>query len=84
MINVENDGNVATIDVREIVKKGRHPKGEIFEYVKKLPVGTIVEIHVPHRAQPLVSGLSSLGMNVVVKELAMDHFLLRTIKLEEI
>ncbi|HET7627168.1 MAG TPA: amino acid decarboxylase [Bacillales bacterium] len=81
MIHVQREGDRAVIDVRELVKKGHHPKGEIFQYVKEAPVGTLLEIHVPHRAQPLVSGLSALGLNVIVKELSMDHFLLRTVKL---
>ena len=84
MIEVQHDGEHAIIDVREIVKQGHHPKGEIFKFIKEAPVGTFLEVHVPHKAQPLVAGLESMGLNVVTKELAMDHFLIRTIKLSEI
>jgi hypothetical protein len=85
MIEVQHDGQRAIIDVREIVKKGQHPKGEIFKYIKEeAPIGTIIEIHVPHRAEPLVAGLKSFGLNVTINELAMDHFLIRTFKLSEI
>lgn len=85
MIEVKREGDVAVIDVREIVKSGQHPKGEIFKYIKEeAPVGTIIEIHVPHRAEPLVAGLKSFGLNVVMKELAWDHYLIRTLKLSEI
>lgn len=84
MIDIQHEGERAVIDVRELVKQGHHPKGEIFKYVKEAPVGTLFEIHVPHRAQPLVAGLESFGLNVIVKELAWDHYLIKTFKLSEI
>lgn len=84
MIDVKQEGPRLSIDVRENIRNGEHPKAEIFRYVKEAPVGTVIEIHVPHKAGPLISGLESFGLNVVTHELAWDHYLIRTVKLEEI
>jgi hypothetical protein len=48
------------------------------------PVGTIFEIHLPHRGEPLIGSLQSVGMNVIVNELEPMHFRLMAIKLDEI
>lgn len=79
---IDNDERIV-IDVRERIKKGEHPRGEIFKYVRHAPVGKIIEIHVPHQAQPLVSGLESLGFNVIINELAPDHYRLMLIKIAQ-
>ncbi|MFE8698737.1 amino acid decarboxylase [Cytobacillus sp. FJAT-53684] len=84
MIDVQLDGERAIIDVRGNIARGEHPKNEIFKYVKEAPVGTIIEIHVPFRAEPLIGALSSFGLNVTITELAPDHFRLMTVKLNEI
>lgn len=84
MIHVERDGQRAIIDVRENIRRGEHPKGHIFNYVKEAPKGTIFEIHVPFRAEPLINGLSSFGLNVIVNELAPDHYRLMAVKLSDI
>lgn len=84
MLDVKIDGQRAIIDVRERVKKGEHPKNEIFEYVKQAPVGTIFEIHMPHKGEPLIAGLSNFGMNVIANEIEPGHFRLMTVKLAEI
>ena len=84
MLNVQNNGAVATIDVREDIARGEHPKNKIFQYVKEAPIGTVIEIHVPFRAEPLIASLSSFGLNVVVNELSPDHFRLMAVKLNNI
>jgi hypothetical protein len=77
------DGKKAIIDVRERVLKGEHPRKEILDYIKAAPVGTVFEIHIPHRGEPLIAGFQAMGMNVIVKEIEPGHFLLTTVKLTE-
>lgn len=83
MLDVKMEGQRAIIDVRERILRGEHPRAEIFEYVKNAPVGTIFEIHLPHKAQPLIAGLSNFGMNVITNELAPGHFRVMAVKLNE-
>jgi len=74
MLDVTYKGNIAMIDVRKRILRGEHPKAEIFEFVKAAERGTIVEIHLPHSAPPLIAGLESLGFNAIMNELAPDHY----------
>ena len=74
----------AVMDIRERIAKGEHPRREILNFVKEAPIGTIFEIHLPHRGEPLIASLQSLGMNVIVNELEPMHFRLMAIKLDEI
>lgn len=74
----------AVMDIRDRIAKGEHPRREILNFVKAAPVGTIFEIHLPHRGEPLIASLQSLGMNVIVNELESIHFRLMAIKLDEI
>ncbi|MFL6563149.1 MAG: amino acid decarboxylase [Bacillus sp. (in: firmicutes)] len=74
----------AVMDIRERIEKGEHPRREILNFVKAAPVGTIFEIHLPHRGEPLIGSLQSLGMNVIVNEIESMHFRLMAIKLDEI
>ena len=71
------------MDVRERVVKGEHPRREILNFLKAAPVGTIFEIHLPHRGEPLIANLQSFGMNVIVNEIAPMHFRLMAVKLDE-
>jgi hypothetical protein len=74
----------AVMDIRSRIAKGEHPRREILNFVKEAPIGTIFEIHLPHRGEPLIASLQSLGMNVIVNELEPMHFMLMAIKLDEI
>ncbi|MFB5198254.1 amino acid decarboxylase [Bacillus sp. AFS073361] len=74
----------AVMDIRERIAKGEHPRREILNFVREAPVGTIFEIHLPHRGEPLIASLQSLGMNVIVNEVEPMHFRLMAIKLDEI
>ncbi|QIZ06788.1 amino acid decarboxylase [Priestia megaterium] len=74
----------AVMDIRERIAKGEHPRREIINIVKAAPVGTLFEIHLPHRGEPLIGSLQSLGMNVIVNEIEPMHFRLMAIKLDEI
>ncbi|MGF6951972.1 hypothetical protein QF028_004477 [Neobacillus sp. B4I6] len=74
----------AVMDIREHIAKGEHPRREIINFVKAAPVGTLFEIHLPHRGEPLIGSLQSLGMNVIVNEIEPMHFRLMAIKLDEI
>lgn len=84
MLDVQLEGKRALIDVRERILKGEHPRNEIFDYVKQAPVGTIVEIHLPHKAGPLVKGLEGFGLSVISNQFGPDHFRMLTVKLNEI
>lgn len=81
VIELKTDGNVVTIDVREQIRRGEHPRGEIIQAVREAKPGTVFDIHVPHRTQPLIQELEALGLNVLVKELDMRHFRLMVAKL---
>ena len=81
MVKVEWEDEVAVIDVREQIRRGEHPRQEILELVLGMKTGTVVQIHLPHRAQPLASALESKGMPCVMNELAPDHFRLMCVKL---
>ncbi|MEY2195200.1 amino acid decarboxylase [Neobacillus sp. BF23-41] len=74
----------AVMDIRERIAKGEHPRREIINFVKAAPVGTLFEIHLPHRGEPLIGSLQSIGMNVIVNEIEPMHFRLMAIKLDEI
>lgn len=74
----------AVMDIRERIAKGEHPRREILNFVKAAPVGTIFEIHLPHRGEPLIGSLQSFGLNVIVNELEPMHYRLMAIKLDEI
>jgi hypothetical protein len=71
------------MDVRERIAKGEHPRRELLNVINAAPVGTIFEIHLPHRGEPLIASLQSLGMNVIVNELEPMHFRLMAVKLNE-
>jgi hypothetical protein len=81
MKNIQLDGKRAVLDIRERVLKGEHPRQEILDFVMESPKGTIFEIHLPHRAEPLVASFQSLGMNAIVNEMEPGHFRLMAIKL---
>jgi hypothetical protein len=84
MSSFQIEGQRAVIDIRERVLKGEHPRREILNFVKTAPVGTIFEIHLPHRGEPLVATFQSLGMNAIVNEVEPEHFRLMAIKMNEI
>lgn len=74
----------AILDVRERIAKGEHPRREILNFIKCAPIGTIFEIHLPHRGEPLIATIQSLGMNVIVNEIEPMHFRLMAVKLSEL
>lgn len=84
MSSFQIENQRAVIDIRERVLKGEHPRREIINFVKSAPVGTIIEIHLPHRGEPLVATFQSLGLNAIVNEMEPDHFRLIAMKLNEI
>ncbi|MBP1948555.1 amino acid decarboxylase [Virgibacillus litoralis] len=81
MLDVQLEGKRAIIDLRERILNGEHPRNEVFNYVKQAPLGMIIEVHVPHEAQPLVGGLESFGLNVITDQLEIGHYRLMTVKL---
>lgn len=81
MLEVTFKGNIASIDVRERILKGEHPKREIIDFIKDAKQGTIIEIHLPHRAEPLSAALESIGISAITNAIATDHYRLRCVKL---
>jgi hypothetical protein len=84
MSSFQIENQRAVIDIRERVLKGEHPRREIIDFVKSAPVGTLFDIHLPHRGEPLIATFQSLGMNAIVNEIEPTHFRLMAIKLNEI
>jgi hypothetical protein len=80
MLNVQREGTKAIIDVRELIKQGIHPRGEIIEFIKEAELGTIIEIHLPLPGQPLVAAVEQLGLNAVVNEIEPDHYRILILK----
>jgi hypothetical protein len=81
MLEVIYEGKIAKIDVRQRILRGEHPRSEILDFVKQANPGTIIEIHLPHAAQPLVTAVESLGINPVLNKLDTDHYRLMCVKL---
>jgi hypothetical protein len=81
MLEVEFKGNVAIIDIRERILKGEHPKREIIEFVKEAKQGTIIEIHLPHRAEPLSAALESIGISAIINAITPEHYRMMCVKL---
>lgn len=77
------DGTRAIIDVRERVLRGEHPRKEILDFVKSTPVGTVIEVHLPHQGEPLAAGFTAMGMNAIINELEPGHYRLMAVKLED-
>ncbi|MCF8564340.1 amino acid decarboxylase [Alicyclobacillus tolerans] len=80
MIEVQTEGNHVSIDVRDLISRGQHPRNEILNVVQEASANTVFEIHVPHYTKPLVENLESMGLRVVVKQLEPRHFVLLTVK----
>lgn len=74
MLHIQYEGNIARIDLRERILKGEHPKQEILEFVKSAKPGTIIEMHLPHPAQPLANVLQSMGYPTISHQLSLDHY----------
>ncbi|QQE81500.1 amino acid decarboxylase [Alicyclobacillus sp. SO9] len=69
------------MDVRQLIMQGHHPRGEILQVVDTAPPNTVVEIHVPHRTQPLINALEGMGLNVVVNQMGAAHVRLMAVKM---
>ncbi len=82
MFQVKQEGVRMIIDVREMVKRGMHPRKEIIDCVRNASKGTIFEIHLPHPGQPLISAIEQLGLDCVLNQLGPGHFRLLTLKME--
>lgn len=81
LLQVEQDGPRLIIDAREAIRAGRHPRAEILTLVQDAPSGTLCEVHLPHRPEPLIAALQQLGMNVTVSEQSPGNFMLRVLKI---
>ncbi|MCM2533929.1 amino acid decarboxylase [Neobacillus pocheonensis] len=83
MHSFQLEGKRAVLDIRERIAKGEHPRREILNFIHSAPIGTLFEIHLPHRGEPLIANLQSLGMNVIANEIEPMHFRLMAVKLNE-
>ncbi|KPV42630.1 DUF2249 domain-containing protein [Alicyclobacillus ferrooxydans] len=81
LLDVTTDGPRLIIDARTAIRQGRHPRAEILTLVQDAPPGTLCEIHLPHRPEPLIAALQQAGFNVTVSEAAPGDFMLRVLKL---
>ncbi|MCL6605827.1 MAG: amino acid decarboxylase [Paenibacillus sp.] len=81
MLDVQYKGNVAIIDLRESISRGEHPKQELVQFVSDATKGTVIEVHLPHRAEPLVAVLESLGISSIINQLEANHFRLMCVKM---
>ncbi|MDQ0191060.1 DUF2249 domain-containing protein [Alicyclobacillus cycloheptanicus] len=81
LLKVERDDVRLTIDARDAIRKGFHPRHEILKLVDEAQSGTLCEIHVPHRTGPLIAALEGMGLNVAVSEVEPGHWRLRVIKI---
>jgi uncharacterized protein (DUF2249 family) len=79
-ISPKIDGNHILIDVRDIIRKGMHPRGEILQVVREARTGSVIEIHVPHRTQPLIKAIEDMGLKVAVTEVEPGDFRILTAK----
>lgn len=81
MLEVEYRNKVAVIDLRERINRGEHPKREVLEFVQEAQLGTVIELHVPHPAKPLVLGLESIGVPAIMNELGPAHYRIMCVKM---
>ena len=81
MLQVEYRGNIAVVDVRERINRGEHPKQEIVGFVNDAKPGTIIELHLPHRADPLVQALKSVGISAIMNEMGPSHYRVMCVKI---
>ena len=81
MLDINYKDDVAILDLRESILRGEHPKQEIMQFVTDAKQGTVIEIHLPHRAEPLVAALESLGISSIINQLDDNHFRLMCVKM---
>ncbi len=81
LLTVERGDVRLTIDARDAIRKGFHPRHEILKLVDESPRGTLCEVYVPHRTGPLIAALEGLGLRVAVAEVEPGHWRLRVMKL---
>lgn len=80
-LQIERDEMRLTIDARDAIRKGFHPRFEILNLVDRAPTGMLCEVHVPHRTAPLIAALEGLGLHVSASEVEPGHWRLRMMKL---
>lgn len=80
LLQIDKQPNHWSIDARDAITSGHHPRQAIVSVVKEAPSGTLCEVHLPHRAEPLMSALKGLGLNVTVSQASPGHWLLRVLK----
>lgn len=82
--DIQMDGNRMTIDLRELINNGAHPRKDMFELITNAELGTILQVHTPRYPKPLVAGFEELGLNVEVDEIEPGNFKVTTVKHQEI
>ncbi|WP_461183488.1 amino acid decarboxylase [Virgibacillus kimchii] len=80
MLDVKMEGELAIIDVRKQALKKEHPGDKVLEFIDQAHVGIVFEIHVPHKAQPLVEKIEEMGLKVSTNKLEEDHYYLTATK----
>lgn len=80
-LDIEYKENVTVIDLCKLISQGMHPKKEVIEFVSAAERGTVIELHVPHEARPLVSSLEAIGLPAILNRIGPEHFRIMCVKL---
>ncbi len=83
LLEVHKEKSLISIDARDAIRKGYHPRQEILKLVEEAQAPVLCEIHVPHKTGPLVAALEAMGLNVTIAQVDVGHFRLRALKLED-
>lgn len=81
LLKVHKEKSLISIDARDAIRKGYHPRQEILKLVEDAQAPVLCEIHVPHKTGPLIAALEAMGLNVTTAEVETGHFRLRALKL---
>lgn len=81
LLQIEREESRLIIDARTAIRAGYHPRNEILLLVGDAPVGTVCEVHVPHRTEPLIAAIEEMGLNVAALEVESGLWQLRMVKL---
>jgi hypothetical protein len=81
MLHITQNDHLLTIDAREDIRAGKHPRMEIMKIIHESGSGTLFEIHTPHQTPRLITAIEGLGVPVSVTKLADHHFRLRGLRL---
>ena len=68
VLEIEREEAKLSVDARNAIRKGFHPRHEIIKLVEEAPTGTICEIHVLHRTGPLIAALEGADFHAETRK----------------